>query len=209
MANRILAVLPPRYCILPLAGAVAVHVLSYYGARKINEHRTHYCFALAVDEKIPFVPSFILIYLLSFAFWIAGYLLASYDSPRACYQITVGNIIAEAAAFLIFILLPTTMERAQINGTGIFNDLTAWFYRIDQPDNLFPSVHCLESWICFCSALTITHAPRWYRPFSLVCALLICASTVLVKQHVVVDIPAGILLAQFGFWLAGRLPWLK
>ena len=209
MTDRILAVLPPRYSILPLAGAVGVHVLAYYGARKINEHRAHYCFALAIDDKIPFVPAFILIYLLSFAFWIAGYLLAAYDSPRACYQLTVGNMIAETIAFFVFLLVPTTMQRADITGTGIFSRLTEWFYQIDAPDNLFPSIHCLESWICFCSALTIVRAPRWYRPFSLICALLICASTVLVKQHVAVDIPAGILLAQLGFWLAGKLPGLK
>ena len=42
----------------------------------------------------------------------------------------------------------------------------------------------------------------WYKAFSGVFAVLVCASTVLVKQHVLLDIPAGILLAEFGLLMA-------
>ena len=49
--------------------------------------------------------------------------------------------------------------------------------------------------------------PRWYRWGGLVMTLLVFASTLLVKQHVLVDIPGGILTAELGLGLSGR--WLR
>ena len=48
-------------------------------------------------------------------------------------------------------------------------------------------------------------APRWYAPAMLALTLLVFASTLLVKQHVLVDIPAGILVAELGLLLSTKL----
>ena len=44
--------------------------------------------------------------------------------------------------------------------------------------------------------------PRWYKWVNFVFSLLVCASTVLVKQHVFVDIFAGIAVVELGLLLA-------
>ena len=44
--------------------------------------------------------------------------------------------------------------------------------------------------------------PKWYKWVNFVFSLLVCASTVLVKQHVVVDIFAGIAVAEAGLLLS-------
>ena len=59
--------------------------------------------------------------------------------------------------------------------------------------------------MCFRGAIGLKRMPRWYAPSMLVLSLLVAASTVLVKQHVFLDIPAGILAAEIGLWLARRL----
>ena len=64
--------------------------------------------------------------------------------------------------------------------------------------------HCLESWFCFRGARGMKRVPRWYTASMLAFTLLVCVSTVLVKQHVLVDIPAAILVAELGLWLSDR-----
>lgn len=44
--------------------------------------------------------------------------------------------------------------------------------------------------------------PLWYKWVNFVFSLLVCLSTVLVKQHVIVDIFAGIAVAELGLLLS-------
>ena len=73
----------------------------------------------------------------------------------------------------------------------------------DTPDNLFPSIHCLASWFCWIGVRNRRDLHPAVRYLALVLAILICISTVTTKQHVIVDIFAGIFLAEFCYWVAG------
>ena len=91
------------------------------------------------------------------------------------------------------------MTRPEITQTGPFYTLVSWMYFIDTPMiNLFPSIHCLESWICFRESIHLKDIRKWYAPFSFVFTMLVFASTVLIHQHVLIDIPAGVLVAEIG-----------
>ena len=46
--------------------------------------------------------------------------------------------------------------------------------------------------------------PSWYKPFTLVFSLLVFASTVLLKQHLLIDIAGGILVAEVCIQIAAR-----
>ena len=99
---------------------------------------------------------------------------------------------------------PTTNVRPEITGTALSDEVTRFLYSVDQPVNLFPSIHCLESWICFRGSLKLEKVPHWYRPVSFVFTLLVFASTVLLKQHVVVDIAGGVLFVEIGLWMTAH-----
>ena len=77
-------------------------------------------------------------------------------------------------------------------------------YAMDAADNLFPSIHCLTSWFCYIAVQDNKNVPRWYRCFSLVMALLICVSTLTTKQHVIVDVVAGVFLARVCFFATAK-----
>ena len=72
----------------------------------------------------------------------------------------------------------------------------------DEPTNLFPSIHCVASWMAVRGACMMKGMPRWYVPLHFVVAVLVFASTVLVKQHFFVDIFAGIAVAELGLFLS-------
>jgi membrane-associated phospholipid phosphatase len=75
-------------------------------------------------------------------------------------------------------------------------------YSIDAADNLFPSIHCLESWVCFRGIMLVKDKSKIYTPIVLIFTLLVFASTVCLKQHVVADIVGGVLVSEIGFAVA-------
>lgn len=80
-----------------------------------------------------------------------------------------------------------------------------YHYRIDAPVNLFPSIHCLVSWLCWAGVRNRKELPRRYRRSAFWMAAAVCVSTLTTKQHVLWDAAGGIALAEFSYWAAGRL----
>ncbi len=197
----------PLYSLPPLAAMLAMNTLAYFGTRIFTTGRYHYNIETWLDQKLPLVPFFVTFYLLAYAQWIGCYFLIAREKKEYCYRFFLGDIIAKTFCLVIFMVFPTTLNRPEITGNGIFERLLAMVYAMDAPDNLFPSIHCLESWLCYrgCRNLTATKLPRWFSGANLLFTLGVFASTVLLKQHVLVDIPGGIIAVEAGLFLSGRI----
>ena len=99
-----------------------------------------------LDQKIPFVIQFILIYSIWYPLIIfTFYLLFKYNKEK--YQKTKKAVIASLIiAYTCFFIYPTTVIRPEVN---TFNDIFSFMayisFKADNPVNCFPSVHCLLS----------------------------------------------------------------
>ena len=195
----------PSYARIPLVLLVIINLIVYEGTQFLMLHAKHWDLALPLDARIPFRPAWIVIYILAYLQWVVGYILIARESRAHCNRVLAGEIIAKFICMLFFIALPTRIERPVVEGSGVFAALTRLIFASDLPGNLFPSIHCLESWICFRGAIGMKRVPRWYAPAMLAFTLMVFASTVLVKQHVLVDIPAGVLVAEAGLLLSDKL----
>ena len=195
----------PPYTRIPLVSMVCVHGLVYYATRLVTQQLAHLDFSLPVDDAIPFIPAFSVIYVLAYVQWTAGFIMIAREGRELCYRVISGEIISKLICMALFLLVPTTMIRADIVSDGFFDTIVRSIYRLDAADNLFPSIHCLESWVCFRGAMQIKKVGPWYRYFTLLFSLLVFASTVLIKQHVAVDIIAGVLTAEIGQQIAQRI----
>ena len=194
----------PSYTHIPLVSMVCVHGLVYYATKLVTQKMTHFDFSLPVDDMIPFIPAFSVIYVLAYIQWVAGYILIARDSRELCFRVISGELISKLICMALFLLVPTTMTRAEIVSDGLFETVVRYIYRLDAADNLFPSIHCLESWVCFRGAMRMKRTGPWYRYFTLLFSLLVFASTVLVKQHVAADIIGGVLTAEIGQQIAQK-----
>lgn len=200
----------PFYTIAPVAGTILCNMLTYYGSRLITRGLPHWDPTLPLDRWIPFVPSAVSIYVLAFLSWVVGIWVIARESPAVCYEVLAGEQIAKLLCLACFLLLPTTMERPEVTGSGFFPWLTRLIYRLDSPDNLLPSIHCLENWICFRGALRCRKVGRGYQVGTLIFALMVFVSTLLVKQHLVLDVVTGVAVVEIGLFLsrqtgAGRI----
>lgn len=157
-----------------------------------------------LDRLIPCDSRWVLIYVGAFGFWAVNYILMA--QGENWYEIFAADATAKLICGVIFLMIPTTNVRPQL-GTGFFDCCLRLIYGMDRPTNLFPSIHCLESWICWRGIQNRWDIPGWYRDFSCVFAILVCISTLLTKQHVIADVFGGILLGEGMLYLSHRFHW--
>ncbi len=199
--------LVPGYALPVLALVFGVNLLAFYGTRLVNTGLPHVDLSLPIDRALPFLPGFVVIYLLAYLQWVVGFAVIARGGRQHCYRIFAAEITAKLLCAAIFLLLPTAMVRPALpsSGGGVALRAVSLLYAIDPPDNLFPSLHCLESWVCFRGCLGLAAPGRWYKAATLCFTLLVFASTVLVKQHLAVDVIAGVAVYEAALWLSDRL----
>ena len=192
----------PLWAIPPLMTIVAVNCLIYWGSSALTAGKYHYDFTMAVDRAVPLLPVFVWFYILAFPFWAVGYLLAARRGKDMFYRFVATDLTIHFICFICFIFIPTTNVRPEIAGNTISEKLLLLVYSMDggsSPSNLFPSIHCYVSWMCWKGVAGSKKIPRWYQIFSLVFAILIIISTQVLKQHYLVDAVAAIVLVEV-FW---------
>jgi membrane-associated phospholipid phosphatase len=101
-------------------------------------------------------------------------------------------------AYACFLAYPTVAPRpASVAGSGFVAWGLRFLYAADPPFNCFPSLHVAHS---FVSALTCRIVNRGVGIAALASAALVGAATLFTKQHYVLDVLAGVLLAGVA-WL--------
>lgn len=192
------------YVWVSFLAAFLVQMLTFYGTRIFLTGRLLHHLATPWDLAIPFIPQWIIIYVLSFAEWIVFALWILSESKQRAYRFSLTYILALCLSAAVFLIYPGTMDRPVLVGDGIFIRWMRFLYAADSPTNLCPSLHVLITYLCFRGALGSRIIPKWAKVFSFLFLILVCFSILFVKQHVLVDIPAALLIAELA-WQIGKL----
>ena len=160
-----------------------------------------------LDALIPFRPAWISVYTLSFLSWVVTFALLFRQRKEHVYRNSAAYFVTLMLTGTLFLLVPGEIRRPEVTGTGLFPWLTRLIYAVDPPNNLCPSLHVICSYYCWRAVFGTEGIPRWYRRFNFVFLILVCCSILLVKQHVIVDIPAGILVSELPLQLAKKYRW--
>lgn len=194
----------PRYAQLPLIICGVTQFLAYFVTKYI-----HICdfvdMTTALDRIAEVRPVWVTVYIASYVYWIVGYIAVCRRGERNCRLICSADYMAKAVAALCFVLLPTTIERPEMNGTGIFERLLNLIYFLDTPLNLFPSMHCLLSWLLARELMDIREFSKAIRWGAVIFSFLVFASTIFTGQHVAADIAGGVALAELARLCAHKL----
>lgn len=203
--KKYIAPICPLYAIIPLISCFVLNCAVYWGCNLITFSWYHHDFTTDFDRSIPFIPWFVSIYLVCYVFWVINYIIIGRLDREHLFKFVVADMSSRIICCIFFILMPTTNIRPEITGTGIFDVLMRFLYNIDSPTNLFPSIHCLVSWFCYIGIRGKKEIPVWYRVFSCVFAIMVCISTQVTKQHYIIDLIAGIALAEITWAVSNRI----
>ena len=118
-------------------------------------------------------------------------------------------IIGMSVCMIICMIYPNglTLRPESISDT-ILGKMVASLYKTDTPTNVFPSIHVYNS-IAVHVALVKCTALKNHKPVknaSLILCILICMSTVFLKQHSLYDVAGGIILIGVIYHLLYALP---
>lgn len=156
---------------------------------------------IPLDDLIPVVPQFIVIYHTWFPFLLAN-AFALYKMNRVEYRkMMVHLILGQWSAYATFLVFQTVVTRATGLGNSFFEEVIKLTYVIDNNYAGFPSVHALTTMVLIMAVFRSRHKVG-YKAFVLIYSCLILASILLVKQHVFWDLPAGIVYALVLYPLA-------
>lgn len=144
-----------------------------------------------LDQRIPFIPQFIVPYYLWYVYISVPIVWLFFVSPEDYVKGVMFLGMALLVSCLVYTIAPNGQRlRPHVLGDGFFERWVAFTYSIDTPNNVSPSLHVLDS-IAVHSALTGCRRFRRCRPAVAVSAAVCAAcsiSTVFVKQHSIFDI---------------------
>lgn len=203
LLNQVIRIIPP-YGIFPVIFSFVFNCLVYSGSRMIAGGWYHHNIETSLDRMLPFEPQFLIIYFGCYIFWIINYILIARQDKKSVYQFFTADFLSRCICLVFFLFFPTTNTRPVITGSGLWDRAAQWLYSIDAADNLFPSIHCLVSWFCYIGIRDRKEIPEWYKQVSLGIAVLVFISTLLTKQHVLVDVAGGVLLGTVCFMVGKK-----
>lgn len=162
-----------------------------------------------LDDLIPFCPVFIIPYLLWFLY-VASIIVFTFFTSREDYYKTCGYLFSGmTVSLMIFTIFPNAFNRGILpEDQSVFSSMVSILRNVDTPTDVFPSIHVYNSIAVHIALLKNTYLaeqvrqkPQEKRALRIVKALsfllmtAIILSTVFLKQHSIIDVFGGIILA--------------
>lgn len=177
-------------------GTALVLAVGVYATSKLYGSLNHgpYRFFLRtpLDQAMPVVTLFVVPYVSLEPVTYATLIVFLLFRIRLYRSAAVSLIAAFLVAAVFFYLAQTYVQRPAVSGDDVLARMVRGVYASDNPYNDFPSLHVAVSTIL---------AIHWWRAGRVVgwvaaaWAVVVIASTQLIHQHYLADIPGGLVLA--------------
>lgn len=154
--------------------------------------------ALSLDDRIPQQPAWVLVYG-SLYLWLILLPVFVVRQDEVIRRTVFAYLTVWIAAYVVFLFYPTVAPRP--DGEAVIGEgFAAWglrfLYSSDPPYNCFPSLHVAHS---FVSAMSSGRVHRGLGNVASVGAFAVGLSTLFTRQHYILDVAGGIVLALVAY----------
>ncbi len=172
---------------------IAIETLIYETARFLGGTPT--MLKSELDNKIPFITAFIYPYISWYLMLFLVPIIIYINKPQNFYSYTATSIFAIITAFIIFVIFPTTVNRPEVIIDDFTTYVTHLVFSMDAPPVCcLPSMHCALCFLFILYTINIKELKPNIRILITIWSLVITISTLYIKQHVIYDILASIIL---------------
>ena len=173
--------------------------------------RNYHVMHVALDNYIPFNEYFIIPYTLWFFYVAAAILYFLFTNKEDYYRICTFLFSGMTISLIIctFFHNGTDFRPLLDPDKNVFTAMVAQLYKTDTPTNVFPSIHVYNS-IGVHIAVMKSEALKKHRLIRVGSGILmisICLSTVVLKQHSVIDGVGSMVMAYVIYWLVYGYGW--
>ena len=162
---------------------------------------------IKLDDLIPFNEWFVIPYVIWFGYIFLTVAFLFFNSAQDFYKCTAFLFIGMTICLIIYTIWPNGQNlRPDLDTLGrdnILIDIVRLLYSNDTSTNVCPSIHVFNSigaHIAISRNATLKKY-KWISPVSFILMVLICLSTVFLKQHSAFDIITGVMLGFIMYML--------
>lgn len=197
----------PEYNHLKLLLYWPVFLLFFLYVERLSSTVVYHPMHCALDDLIPFCEYFLIPYLFWFVYLVGMHvytLLYDIDAFRLLMRFI---IVSYSLSMVIYLLFPTCQELrpAEFPRDNPFTWFLYYFYQFDTNTNVCPSLHVVGSVAVWLTSRRISRFQTMgWRVAFCVAAILICLSTMFLKQHSVLDVLAAIPICLVAYTFSFR-----
>lgn len=186
-------------------GLLALYTFIYmpcfiYLEHTITKPEDFHAIHSVIDDHIPFNEFFIIPYYSWFLFMAIWILYFFFRSQGECVRMGAALIIGMSVAVVIYFVYPSGLigfRPETFPRDNFCTDLVKFLHSADTPTNVLPSLHVYNTLVIQCAIFESDTFGRHKKKICIIMsvwALLICMSTVFLKQHSIYDVIAAIIL---------------
>lgn len=189
------------YSFLPLAAFLITLLVSFFFNMWWGKHEGMQVF-ITLDDFVPTISEFVYVYYLTFPTLFVMYLYLATVNRADTYNISLAMIASFAISGFFYYFLQTQMIKPDFVSSGSFADeLMIATWNIGYPVNCFPSQHCFMGISMNIVAFSQKKMKWWARALFSLIGILVILSTVLIKQHFVLDFFASFVILMPIFFI--------
>ena len=185
--------------------ALLPYFIFYFLLQSIVVFNHTYNLTTEMDKAIPFVPEFIWIYHTIIPVFLLTTIFII-EKKSVFFVALSSSILAYSLMLIFYALLPAFYPRDSYVAASLSGALVELTRMIDGANNTFPSGHVTFAWLLvfFIRISNFAKKCNWIQPLYIVWACMISISTLVLKQHFIVDVFSGMSLAVLCYFLAKR-----
>ena len=180
-------------------GIVAFMVF-YMIPNHLSLFQVHYLHMFEFEKNISFMDWSVWFYMSDYLYIAVVFtLLKNFENMN---KIFYAQMMMLVFTMLVFLFYPTAYPRPVVEYTGVTGAFVQLLHSLDTPGNAFPSVHVGMTFLAGFGF--IKEQRRWLFLF-MVWAIFISVSTLTLKQHYVLDVIYGFIMAVVFYYVGQRL----
>ncbi len=200
----------PDYChLLWLLGWVG-YFIAYFLTENLIPAESCYPVHMWLDDVIPFCEIFLIPYVFWYGLIVFSLIYFALYSPDSFKRLQGYIIITQVVAMAAYIIFPTRQDlRPEVfQRENFLTQCVSFLYAFDTNTGVCPSLHVAYS-LGIASVWLKQKAVHWGgKTFVVVAVVLICLSTMFIKQHSAVDVIAALPVGLLAEILVYRRYWM-
>ena len=179
---------------------ILAFIIFYMTPNHIHLFVPSYLPMFSFEKAIPFMDWTVWVYVSDYLYIGLAFML--FSEKENMNKIYYSQMLLLFVSMIIFFMLPTTYPRPMaVEYSGITGMMLNLLHSSDTPGNACPSIHVAMT---FLAGFGFLKEKRYLLTVFMIWAILISLSTITVKQHYVLDVVSGFIVAIIFYYLGQR-----